>query len=145
MVTPRSEKNINERDHGAPSPPSRHEAWRSDAPRLYRRQNHVRQNLSPPSHADQEAEAQRQADGCQRTLGDNVFQRLLDRGSRIGGGVHHRTATLRHFVDRLLRVGARLLVSAAGLLGGGAGKTVEGVSDLIGQGCDIVFLGGYIL
>src|SRR5579859_8173667 len=38
-----------------------------------------------------------------------------------------------------------IFVAAPGLLGGRAGKGVERVGDLVGQGCDIVFHGGYIL
>ena len=62
-----------------------------------------------------------------------------------GLGIHHGAAALRHFVDRLFGVGARLFIAAPRLLGGGAGKIVESVGDLVGEGGDIVFHGCYIL
>ena len=39
----------------------------------------TRAPLAPPRRADQEAEAERQPDGCERALRDDVFQRFLDR------------------------------------------------------------------
>src|SRR5882724_413957 len=61
-------------------------------------------NLPAPGQTDQEAEAERDAHGCQWPLRDGLFQRLPDRGRGVLGGIHHGAATLRHIVDRLLRI-----------------------------------------
>src|SRR5262245_8213278 len=55
--------------------------------------------LPAPGHADQEAEAERETDGRQRALGDDVFQRLLDRGGGIVRRIHHGAAAVRQVVD----------------------------------------------
>src|SRR2546428_1076506 len=55
-------------------------------------------NLPAPGHADQKADTKRQRDSRQRALRDGVFQRLLDRGRGVLGGVHHRAAALGHIV-----------------------------------------------
>jgi hypothetical protein len=111
--------------------------------------------VSPPQHAclalpapggtDQEADAERQADGRERPLCDRVFEGLLDRSVGVLCRAHHCAAALRHVVDRGIHVLARLAIAAAGLLARGIGKGVERVGDLVGEGGDIAFHGCYIL
>src|SRR6266702_5987611 len=98
--------------------------WPRSAPNPVCAKSYLREILSAPSHADQEAETKRQPNGGKGPLRDDVLQRFLDRGGGILSRVHHGAAALRHLVDRLLGVGAGLLVAAARLFGGGAGKTV---------------------
>src|SRR5450432_4021854 len=77
---------------------------------------------SAPGRADQEAEAERQPNGRQRPLRNDVFQRLFERSGRVLGGIHHGAAALRHVVDRRIDIGAGLLVAAPCLLLGGTGE-----------------------
>src|SRR4029079_5297418 len=138
MATPRSENNVNETKHGATS--SSRRGRRFGTHYRSRRGNNPRRlwsaaRLPAPRHADQEAEAERKANGRQRALRDDLLQRFLNRGRGVLSGSTHRAAAFGYVVHRLLRTGAGLLVAAPRLLGGGARKIVEGVGDLIGEGC----------
>src|SRR5206468_684593 len=50
--------------------------------------------LPAPGGPDEEADAECDADGCERSLGDRVFQRLLDRTVSILRSAHHGAAAL---------------------------------------------------
>ena len=78
--------------------------------------------LAAPRHADQKAKAEREANGRERTLRDDVLERFLDRQGRILGCVHDGAAAFGNIVDRRIDVVARLLVAAARLLLGGTGE-----------------------
>src|ERR1700722_14414514 len=93
---------------------------------LLRASRRMKPPLAAPGRADQKAEPERQAYGCERALGNDVFQRFLDRRSRVVGCIHHGAATLRHIVDRRIDIGPRLLEAAAGLFSGGGGQRGEG-------------------
>jgi len=101
-------------------------------------------NSATPGRADQEAEAERKTNGCQRSLRDDLLEGLLERGGGILRFVHHGATTLGSLVERRIDVGAGLLVTAPRLRLGCARERIEGFGDLVGQSCDIGFHGGHI-
>src|ERR1700693_2471968 len=73
-------------------------------------------SLPAPRRADQEAKPERQPDGRERPLLNDVFQRFLDRIGGVLGGIHHGAAALRHVLHHRIGIGAGLLVAASRLL-----------------------------
>src|SRR5262249_55338974 len=100
---------------------------------------------APPGDADQEAEADRNADRGERTLGNGVLQRLLDRGCGILRGIHHGAAAFGEIADRAFCGGAGLLVAAPRFLARGAGERIHHLADLAGEGGDIALDGANVL
>src|SRR4029453_17472908 len=87
---------------------------------------------APPGDTDQEAEADRKTDRGQRTLGDGVLQRLLDRGCGVLRGTHHGAAAFGEIADGAFRRSAGLVVTMARALFGDLAKGVERIGHLAG-------------
>src|SRR5262245_3822318 len=66
--------------------------------------------LAAPGDADQEADAEREANGRDRTLHDCVLERFLQRLGHVLGGFHGGAALAAGFVHRRIHLRARLAV-----------------------------------